>query len=71
MFAEIQIFGINSLTQGKEEVWPGGTQPMLYIPSFRSVAPIVFLEKIHFWGGGGGGGGFPCYYGNHFPDFMF
>ena len=29
VFTEILFFGIFSLTQGKEEVWPGGTQPML------------------------------------------
>ena len=46
------IFGIFSLTQGKE-VWLSATQPMLlpesscvYISSFSSVAPRVFLVKI-------------------------
>ena len=64
------FFGINSLTQRKEEVWPGGTHPMLlpecsciYIPSFRSVAPMVFLAKIPFLT-------FSRYYGNYFPDFL-
>ena len=41
---------------GKEEVWPGGTQPMLLpesscicISRFRYVAPRVFLAEYHIW----------------------
>ena len=36
---------------------------LYYIPSFRSVAPMVFLAKIPFLA-------FSQYYGNHFPDFF-
>ena len=61
------IFGIFSLTQEKEELQPGRTQPMslpewscICIPTFRSVAPRVFLAKIPFLA-------FSCYCGNHFP----
>ena len=57
------------LTQRKEEMWPGGTQPMLlpessctYIVSFRSVAPRVFLEKIPFLA-------FSHCHDNHFSKF--
>ena len=35
----------------------------IYVPSFRSVAPMVFLVKIPFLA-------FPHYYGNHFPYFL-
>ena len=68
--ASIYIFGINSLTQRKKEVWLGGTQPMLlpewsciFIPSFRSLAPMVFLAKIPFLV-------FFHYHGNHFAKFL-
>ena len=35
----------------------------VYIESFRSVVPRVFLAKIPFLA-------FSCYYDNHFPDFF-
>ena len=61
---------MNCLTQRKEEVWPGGTQPMLlpelsciFIPSFRSLAPMVFLAKIPFLA-------LSHYHGNHFAKFL-
>ena len=56
VFAEIPFLSFFSLTQEKEEVWPGGAQPMLVpewscicIPSFRSVTPRVFLAEYHIW----------------------
>ena len=49
-------FGIFNLTQGKEEVWPGETQPMLLQSQvvytyqvFKLVAPRVFQTKYHIW----------------------
>ena len=70
VFAEIPFFGIFSLTQRKEKVWLGGTQAMLlpelscvYISSFRSVAPWVFLAKITFLA-------FSRYHGNYFLKFL-
>ena len=59
MFMLIYIFSIFSLTQEKEKVWPGGTR----IPTFRSVAPRVFLAKIPSLA-------FSLYYGNHFLEFL-
>ena len=51
------IFGIFCFTHKGEEVWPDGTHPMLFaesscvsMPSFRSVAPFFFLEKVPFSG---------------------
>ena len=51
----LYIHTVFGLTHPEEEVWPGGTQPMLLsepcyvcIPSFRSVAPRVCLAKVAF-----------------------
>ena len=48
------MFDIYSLTH-REEVWPDGTHPMLFaesscvcMPSFRPVAPFLFLAKVPF-----------------------
>ena len=56
VFAELPFMAFFFLTQGEEEVWPGGTQPMLfpessciYIPSFRYVAQGIFWQKCHIW----------------------
>ena len=49
------IFGIFSLKHKEEEVWPGGTDPLLLpelgcvcIPIFRPVVPFFFWQKYHF-----------------------
>ena len=46
---------IFNLTHPEEEVWPGGTKPMLlsesgcvHIPSLRFVAPRACLAKVPF-----------------------
>ena len=58
-------------------MWPGGTQPMLlpesscvYIPSFRSVAPRVFLAKIPFFFSFSFFYAFFHYHSSHFPDLL-
>ena len=55
MFFRCTIFGIFSLTHKEEKVWLDGTHPMLLeesncvgMPSFRPVAPFLFLAKVPF-----------------------
>ena len=69
MFSVKYHFWHFSLTQQKEEVWPGGIQHMLLaesshicIQNFSSVATRVLLVKHHFFF-------LSCHYSNHFPDF--
>ena len=51
------IFDIFSLTHKEEEVWPYGTNPMLFAEqvvsasqSFRTIAPFIFFWKKNFLG---------------------
>ena len=68
-FAEILFLALIALHRERKRCGQVGHSPVtprmkcIFIPSFRSLAPMVFLEKIPFLA-------FSHYHGNHFMKFL-